>query len=102
MNIWLDDDDRVSVPSGFIQAYCLIDVLDLLDANQEEIEVMDFDYDLRRGVNGLEVMKYIYHNYPERYPKKVMAHSRSSSACELLLQVDSNFRIALAHKGSQK
>ena len=96
MNVWLDDeweprresDYYVDPITDWIWIKNLAELKELLKSTDGRIEVMSFDYNLVDGVTGLDIMKWLYKNHPNRYPCTIKVHSGSIMGARKLWEYD--------------
>ncbi|MDO8600158.1 MAG: hypothetical protein Q7R73_00875 [bacterium] len=100
MKVWLDDNHtgQRPTPPGWMHAHNFSELVKLLDENPEPIEVMSFDNDLGdfdehgRERTGYWIIQWLAENRLDRYPKKVLVHSKNCVDKPNILGFDQNVR----------
>ena len=87
MKLWVDDERPA--PKGWCWVETSAAAIELL-ATHSVVE-MSLDYSLKRGDTGDNVL-YWLKDHPDRWPADIKAHSSSSTACELIEQMVSEWR----------
>ena len=96
MNVWLDDeweprrepDYYVDPITDWIWVKNLAELEMLLESTEGRIEAMSFDYTLVGGVTGLDIMRWLHENHPNRYPRTTKVHSGALTGTRKLWEYD--------------
>jgi len=100
MNVWLDDeweprrepDYYVDPIIDWVWVRNLEELIKLLEFTEGRIEAMSFDYNLRGGVTGLDIMRWLHENHADRYPRRTLVHSGSIPGARKIWEFDALVR----------